>query len=63
MVNNYIPFFLGILLSDWVTFDKTRDLLFSFLLSKRNRKKAKEIHRAQSKKDRFTMSYIKEYAI
>lgn len=45
---------LGILLT-------LRSLLYSFLLSKKNPKGAKKIHKMQSKKDKFTLSYIKEY--
>ena len=40
-----------------------RPLVYSFLLTKRNIKGAKKIHMAQTKKDRFTLSYVKEYAI
>ena len=38
-------------------------LVYGFLLSKRNDKTARKIHRQQSKKDRFTLSYIKNHTI
>lgn len=40
-----------------------RTLVYSFLLTKHNLKGARTLHRAQSHKDKFTLSYIKEYAI
>jgi len=40
-----------------------RILVYSFLLSKRNIKGAKKIHKQQTRKDRFTLEYIKEHAI
>lgn len=40
-----------------------RMLVYSFLLSKRNIKGAKKIHNQQSKKNRFTLSYIKNHTI
>ena len=38
-----------------------RRLVYSFLLSKRNIKGAKKIHYAQSRKNKVTLGYIKEY--
>ena len=40
-----------------------RELVYSFLLSKRNIKGARKIHRSQTRKSRLTLSYIREYAI
>ena len=40
-----------------------RDLVYSFLLSKRNSKGAKKIHRIQSGRHKLTLSYIKHYTI
>ena len=40
-----------------------RDLVYSFLLSKRNQKGAKKIHKSQSLKNRLTLSYIEEHAV
>ncbi len=41
----------------------SRRLVYSFLLSKRNVRKAREIHREQSVRQRLTLSYIREHAI
>ena len=38
-----------------------KEIVYGFLLSKRNTKGAKKIHMQQCKKDRFTLLYIKEY--
>ena len=38
-------------------------IVYGFLLSKRNDKTARKIHQQQSKKDRFTLSYIKNHTI
>ena len=38
-----------------------RRLVYSFLMSKRNIKGAKKIHLAQSRKARFTLSYIRNH--
>lgn len=38
-------------------------MVYGFLLSKRNDKTARKIHQQQSKKDRFTLSYIKNHTI
>lgn len=44
-------------------FYQLTQLVYSFLLAKRNEKGAKKIHNQQSKKDRFTLSYVKNYTI
>ncbi len=54
---------IGFLLSDIILFCDLRELVCSFLLSKRNRKGAEKIHMEQSKWARFTLSYIKNYAV
>ena len=51
------------LLFDFVFIIDLRKLVYSFLLSKRNLKGAKKIHKAQTKKARLTLSYIRNYAI
>ena len=48
---------------DCIILSELRELVYSFLLSKRNIKGAKKIHSLQSRRDRFTLSYIKNYAI
>ena len=40
-----------------------RKLVYSFLLSKRNKKSAQKIHLEQSRENRFTLSYIHKYAV
>ncbi len=56
-------FYILLGLSDIMLFVDFRGLIFSFLLSKRNKKGAKEIHSSQSLFDRFTFNYIKEHTI
>ena len=48
---------------DILNFFDFRGLMLSFLLSKRNLKGAKKIHRSQSPFDRLTFNYVKNYAI
>ena len=52
-----------IVLLDITICSHLRILVYSFLLSKRNIKGAKKIHKQQTRKDRFTLEYIKEHAI
>ena len=61
MIKLIIGFYFLLLLSDVVLFTDFRKLMFSFLLSKRNEKGAKKIHQAQSRSDRFTFRYVKDY--
>ena len=42
---------------------RLRELVYSFLLSNRKEQDAKAIHKGQSTIDRFTLSYIQNYAI
>lgn len=58
-----IIIYIGFLLSDLILFHDFRKLIYSFLLSKRNRKGAEKIHSEQSFRARFTLSYIKDYAV
>ena len=48
---------------DILNFFDFRSLMLSFLLSKRNLKGAKKIHRSQSAFDRLTFNYVKNHAI
>ena len=57
-----ISYFL-LLLTDIILFITFRDLMFSFLLSKRNIKGAKKIHKTQNFLNRFTFNYVKEHTI
>ncbi len=52
-----------LILLDIIIFCDFRGLIFSFLLSKRNRKSAKKIHSSKSFFDRFTFNYVEEHAI
>ena len=55
--------FIALLLLDVIDIVDIRDLVYSFLLSKRNTRAARKIHIQQTRKDRFTLSYIEEHAI
>ena len=57
-----ILYFL-VLLADLILFITFRDLMFSFLLSKRNIKSAKKIHKSQTFLNRLTFNYVKEQAV
>ena len=48
---------------EFYNISRLRRLVYSFLLSKRNIKTAKRIHLAQTKKERFTLAYIKKFTI
>ncbi len=50
-----------LILFDFINLVDFRKLLYSFLLSKRNKRGAKKIHRKQTLKDRLTLSYINVY--
>ena len=51
------------LLFDAATILVLRELVYSFLLTKRNVKSGKKIHQQQSLKERVTLAYIKEYTL
>ena len=55
--------FFCLALVDFGILMSVRRLVYSFLLSKRNVKSAKKIHADQTRRDRFTLSYIEEHAI
>ena len=55
--------YILLVLLDIIIFVDFRGLLFSFLLSKRNRKSAKKIHSSKSFFDRFTFDYINEHTV
>ena len=54
---------LYIMFLDYAILSVLKEIVYSFLLSKRNVKTAKKIHLQQSKKKRFTLSYIADYTI
>ena len=58
-----VAIYIVFILNDIILFCDLRKLIYSFLLSKRNRKGAKKIHLEQSTWARFTLSYIKDYAV
>lgn len=55
--------YLLLIIVDVLLYETFRDLMFSFLLTKRNRKGALKIHNAQSAFDRFTFNYVKDHAL
>ena len=59
LILSYI-FLIGL---DLINLIDLRRLVYSFLLSNRNLKGADKIHKMQSKKDRLSLSYIKEHTI
>ena len=63
MTRDLVTVYIVNLIVDYANLTALRDLVYSFLLSKRNIKGAKKIHLMQTRKDRFTLSYIKDYAI
>ena len=63
MTELLILFYLTLLLLDTDLFITFRDLMFSFLLSKRNQKGAKKIHQSQDRSNRFTFDYVREHAV
>ena len=63
-MNEIIPvLYILLVLLDIIIFVDFRGLIFSFLLSKRNRKSAKKIHSSKSFFDRFTFNYVEEHTI
>ena len=63
MVEELILFYIVNILFDYVNLSDLRILVYSFLLSKRNIKSAKKIHKEQTAWDRFTLSYVNDYAV
>lgn len=61
MIRILVLFYILIFAIDLVNLLDLRTLVYSFLKSKRNSKAAKKIHLSQTKKDRVTLSYIKNY--
>ena len=63
MIKLLVIFYFMLLLLDIILFTTFRDLMFSFLLSKRNKKGAKKIHQSQDRSNRFTFNYVREHAV
>ena len=63
MTKLIIILYFMLLLSDIILFTTFRDLMFSFLLSKRNKKGAKKIHQSQDRSNQFTFNYVREHAV
>ena len=63
MVELIITGYLTNVLSDFLLLVDLRKLVYSFLLSKRNIKNAKKIHRNQTFWSKVTLAYINEYTI
>lgn len=58
MTKEYWIIYLSIFYIDFINIWRLRDLLYSFLHSKRNVKSAKKIHAQQKRFDRLTLHYI-----
>ena len=54
----FILVYVAFLLLDLINLWEGRDLLFDFLIGRRNRESAKKIHGEQNRWDRLTMNYI-----
>ncbi len=63
MIKTLILGYIALLGIDLFIVADLRRLVYSFLLTKRNVKGAKKIHLSQTKKDRFTLSYVEQYAV
>ena len=63
MIDVLILSYISLIGLDLINLIDLRKLVYSFLLSKRNLRGADKIHKMQSKKDRLSLSYIKEYTI
>ena len=63
MTRALIFLYIGIIMLDLISLLSLRKLVYSFLLTKRNIKGAKKIHIQQTRIDRFTLSYISEFAV
>ena len=57
----FFPLLFLLVIMDISNTQRMRDLVFSFLLSRRNIKGAKKIHKVQTRKDRITLKYIENY--
>ncbi len=63
MVKELILVYGSAILFDLMAICDLRTLVYSFLLTKRNHKTARKIHKSQSRKDRFTLYYIREHTL
>lgn len=63
MVTFLIVCYIGIAVLDLALTIDLRWLVYSFLLTKRNLKGAKKIHKEQCRKNKLTLGYIREYAV
>lgn len=61
MVSTLTLFYFMIVVIDIINLIDLRKLTYSFLLSKRNLKAAKKIHSAQTRTNKITLSYIRNY--
>lgn len=61
MIPVIILFYIFLILLDVVLILDLNKLVYSFLLSKRNIKSAKKIHKSQSIQNKLTLAYIKDF--
>ena len=55
--------YIGLILLDCILLVELRKLVYSFLLSKRNIRGAKKIHKSQLMIDKITLAYISDHTI
>lgn len=63
MIDLLVVSYFLLVINDNLFWSNSRTLLISFLHTKRNEKGAMKIHKAQTRKNRLLLSYIKDYAV
>ena len=63
MKESLIGFYFCVAIFDSSNLYFLRQLVYSFLLSNHNHKTARKIHKAQSRRNKLTLSYIKDHTV